>query len=110
MGDNKHGEPWEVGHDTEIWAPHVIGEMKYPEKANRAVLCVNACAGLSDEEVENLPSFGEVMVKTSEAILAESDALKADLEEARELLRRAIGDDGPQRVDVLIFLKRTGGK
>ena len=90
--EHKHGEPWEVGNDVEIWAPSVIGEIKDPEKLARIVLCVNACAGLSDEEVgkvkEAISIIGPVRAFLDK-IVPERDTLKSDLAEAVTLLRQS---------------------
>jgi len=67
-------EPWAAGVDQHIKADEmVIGHFFSPDDLARAVACVNACAGLSDEELESITELGGVKVHM-ETLEAEIDA------------------------------------
>lgn len=91
MSDNRYGEPWEVQYDLQYGSVDLYDKdgkgiflfTGIETNLTRAVLCVNACSGMSDEEVEaGLFTVNQVR-KLSHS---ERDALKAQLDEAVELL------------------------
>ena len=56
----KYGEPWRAEQDwcVDIYDrnSNLMGQFVYPNRvaqANRAVVCINACAGLSDAALES---------------------------------------------------------
>lgn len=58
---NHSPEPWKVKDLTEIWGDinnsvsgDFIQHRFLPEDARRIVACVNACAGITTEELENV--------------------------------------------------------
>ena len=136
MGE--HNEPWEVRQFLGVWgiwdgAIQIIElgpEDKDRIRGERAVLCVNACAGWKDYEVKAIPQMAEAGIfvwneyADSQAKLY---ALKADLDEAVACIKRlsssegfeAIGtfpddmwgDEVRARIDYAkAFLTRTEGK
>ena len=95
MSDNKHGEPWEVEYDSEYASVNLYdkdgkGIFLHTEVStlNRAVLCVNACAGMSDEGIRQVGDFKELLNKAYRSAM-ESVTLKSDLDEAVGLLKDA---------------------
>lgn len=84
---NKYGEPWEVSSGSErVFIMDKTREPIDTKKMHRATLCVNACAGISDEEVQGLINDGgldKIWDKNEE----EHNTLKSKLAEARALLK-----------------------
>lgn len=106
MNDNNYGEPWEVkefritdcnGKGVGSFGGHADNtrdaEEVYQENiraGNRAVLCVNACAGMSDEEVKSGMVSGAkhlALLDSATGTDMEKMALEAQLNEAMELLK-----------------------
>ena len=91
MSEHKHGEPWGVDEITrEMYSIATGYQMASREDKARAVLCVNACAGMSDEEVE------KIKIKVAQAMagkIAVQD-LKADLDEAMKTIIRLSSGEG----------------
>lgn len=97
----KHGEPWRVVSRVKTkrdFYSHMTSEQEYTvwdvmegdqvvftcyseEIANRIVLCVNACEGMSDEEMRDIQDFmfGRKPEYTKQVL-----ALKADLSELQD--------------------------
>ncbi len=115
MEHNEHGEPWEVGKEPlSLWIKDnkglfVAGREPYDiealpmdeDKANRAVLCVNACAGMSDKDVEiwGDKSWLEKLIEPAKKNFAywkemaelagdDVDALQSRLDEAVDMLSK----------------------
>ena len=101
MSENRHGEPWEVDkgiknpmifdRDGTVVAHGGHSDRISTEDFKRAVLCVNACEGMSDEEVKqlvdisaNLPILNGILEERN----ADNATLKFDLAEAVRLLER----------------------
>ena len=100
---SKHGEPWKLSY-PQIMANGIgIADFKNRDihaNSARAVLCVNACEGMSEDEVKRLP----VIAKEWDAVVHSGshecpamidrlqnniNALRKELEEADKLLKRA---------------------
>lgn len=86
-----HNEPWERVYDMasnckgkNIFDDFMDGD-DHPD-LDRAVLCVNACAGMSNEEVEQLRDYTHQTVEKHLSKMADIKALKSDLAEAVGLL------------------------
>ena len=77
--------------------PFVFGEIVAlfvnEEDANRAKDCVNACAGMSDEDVNNLQGNIKFLIKAG--FSNDRHALKAKLDRARGLLAAGLTVDNP---------------
>ena len=96
ISEQKHGEPWNMvytkGLGNGFTASYVSCDMEdiavfHSERtANRAILCVNACAGMSDEEVKLIPQRALLEKDEWSDFLARFDVLQARLEEAVGLL------------------------
>lgn len=91
---------WLISPDGNKWETLHVSD----EEMNHIVLCVNACAGMSDEEVDR---YGEWMQKArkegTQTHLQYMDTLKSQLDEAVRLLKRSY----PWMAEVL-QLGRTG--
>ncbi len=94
MKDHKYGELWEVrklGHNFTLHKKggQFIGDIRAnKEDAVRAVLCVNACAGMSDEEVGKITKVTELVNDVAPRAASLITTLQAQLTEAAGLLER----------------------
>lgn len=113
MGDNKYGEPWEALRHENIYDVDGDNKALFFEKnaVHRAVHCVNACAGMSDEEVGKVKEIREVIAPLTNALEREasenSDALKL-LKRADEWLHYGVNVEEKCNlmVDISAFLNR----
>lgn len=102
MSENKHTpEPWQGINDTVCDAQdktiaHVLTSQYEPDgflstDARRIVACVNACRGISTEQLEAVSHFGIVGAQTTDklALIKQRDDLLAAIEVANGKLRAA---------------------
>jgi len=96
MNEHKHGEPWEVEEDGRFNEVNIYDKegngvyyLNGPKISQRIVLCVNACAGMSDEEVEGIHGVIAGCRDGWDLAMDDNKALKSDLDEAVVLLDRA---------------------
>lgn len=80
---SKHGEPWRdcdgiVNHMIEDWGGRIVSQHwdSVPER-DRAVACVNACAGIEDP--------AEAIREAREALMEAADVLYPNAEQSRAL-------------------------
>jgi len=100
MKQNKHGEPWIRDQSTRLSSIFVMGisgdiaRFTSIREADRAVLCVNACEGMSNEEVEALPKILHLIAQydagqeACNKIIKRYNIIEARLDKAMRLLEK----------------------
>jgi len=84
---------WEV-ENNEGYAAYIkvvkgvrVGHFFSVIEANRAVLCVNACAGIDSEDLKSMGSLEKVIHKAFKSVL-KLDVLKSNLDEALKYIKQ----------------------
>lgn len=90
--EHEHGEPWALVHTRKLGsgftASYVtcneqdVATFHHEDYAARAVLCVNACAGMSDEEVGEAKEYRDMyfrMITMYDELVTNNKDLKAQL-------------------------------
>lgn len=81
--DEPYYEPWTIDHNGDVFTQEAPYPFLDPHKVRRAVACVNACRGLSDEHLQlvadNKAIIGVVKLTEGRIELSPNNLLKVGL-------------------------------